>query len=846
MELIGRRFGHIRVVALVGQGGMGEVYAGVDEVLQRKVALKVLHADRRLDAGARERLLREARALSLLDHPNICRIHDFLEADDLNVLVLEYIEGVTLQDAIAAGRLSRAEKLRVAGAVAGVLIAAHRAGIVHRDLKPENVMLTAAGDVKVLDFGLSRWLTMLADAARKGEGTSPDTPRLPFARDGDEQWPASGDVDSTAVLRPQQPDAGQKGSDPFATAAGVAMGTPLYMSPEQARGEELTSASDMYAFGLLLQALFTGKEPYPAEMTGPDVMIRAASGQSLPVDGPERDVTALIVNLKQLAPSDRLTAVEARTRIEWIAAKNRRMVRRTVVAMLVAVALLGIWRYMVDLRHERAVAMAARAEAVARRAEADKLINFMLGDLRKKLEPVGRLDILDDVAARTMTYTASLRPELLSTEELVRSSTALNQLGDVRLDQGKLPEARAAFQRSLVLAGIAAKRDPRDRDAQFALGTSHFYLGNVSFQREEHDAALMHFQGYLDAMNRLQVRYPGEERYRMEVAYAHANVGSVLEAKGDLASALAHYRTSYAAKKRYADLAPADSARAADVAKSLSKIGSVLMKGGDLGGARAEFDREAAIHRLLLARDPKQTQWKRRLATSLAYLAVLAQDLDQLDASLAGFTEEQSIERELARLDPQNASWQRNLGVTTWRIGDNLRQRGSSAQALQSFRESEQILTTLLQRDPTRDAWRRDLASMRVAYARALMAAKRPAAARAQLAAALQLLATVKDDRSRALSLSSAYETQGELEAGRGEAAQARRSWLKAEALVHPVAAGSSDPVALDLWTRSLAALGRRAEAEEPFARLGRMGYRHPDLLTLWQDGAEGPGRSRR
>src|SRR5215212_2394938 len=156
MELVGERFGHIRVTEVVGSGGMGDVYGGYDEKLERKVAVKVLSPDQRLEAEARERLLREARALSRLDHANICRIYDYIESDKVDLLVLEYIDGQTLAD--VTEKTSRGEKLRIASAVAGVLVAAHRAGIVHRDLKPDNVMITTTGEVKVLDFGLARWL----------------------------------------------------------------------------------------------------------------------------------------------------------------------------------------------------------------------------------------------------------------------------------------------------------------------------------------------------------------------------------------------------------------------------------------------------------------------------------------------------------------------------------------------------------------------------------------------------------------------------------------------------------------------------------------------------------------
>ena len=148
MELVGQRFGHIRVTQVVGSGGMGDVYGGYDEKLERKVALKVLAPEQRLDVEARERLLREARALSRLDHPNICRIHDYIESDEVDLLVLEYIDGRTLAEVMTETN-SRAEKLRIASAIANVLVAAHRAGIVHRDLKPDNVMLTKGGEVKL-------------------------------------------------------------------------------------------------------------------------------------------------------------------------------------------------------------------------------------------------------------------------------------------------------------------------------------------------------------------------------------------------------------------------------------------------------------------------------------------------------------------------------------------------------------------------------------------------------------------------------------------------------------------------------------------------------------------------
>src|ERR1700686_4135846 len=164
--LPGSRIGRIRIDALTGSGGMGAVYRGGDERLERAVAVKVVHTGAGVSAFARARFLREARVLSKLDAPNICRIYDVIEREDGDCLVLELVEGDTLR--LALPNLERSEALRIALTIARVLALAHERGIVHRDLKPENVMLTPSGEVKALDFGLPRTI------GREGDGPALD------------------------------------------------------------------------------------------------------------------------------------------------------------------------------------------------------------------------------------------------------------------------------------------------------------------------------------------------------------------------------------------------------------------------------------------------------------------------------------------------------------------------------------------------------------------------------------------------------------------------------------------------------------------------------------------------
>src|SRR6185436_3246525 len=272
-----RRVSHYRIGVLLGHGGMGDVYTGFDETLNRRVAMKAIRAEHRLRADLKTRFLREARILSSLDHPNICRVYDYIEAEDNDWLVLQLVEGRTLREAIDAG-LDPALKLRIAEQIAAVLVVTHAAGVVHRDLKPSNVMISSDGHIKVLDFGLAR-----SDIADAREALMTATT-------------AASAEDETVVPEPHAdestrlPDVDDEAMTQFMTHHGAVMGTVGYMSPEQAAGEVVTAASDMFSFGLVLQELFTG-----------------ARDDSPRPKGIDRDLTALIRRLRSTAPSARPT-----------------------------------------------------------------------------------------------------------------------------------------------------------------------------------------------------------------------------------------------------------------------------------------------------------------------------------------------------------------------------------------------------------------------------------------------------------------------------------------------------------------------------------------------------------
>jgi eukaryotic-like serine/threonine-protein kinase len=292
----GTKLGPYEIQSLLGAGGMGEVYRARDTRLDRVVAVKVLASHLSSSPELKQRMEREARAISSLNHPHICQLYDIGSQDGTDFLVMEFLEGETLTEKLRNGGLPLAEVFKIGIDVAEALVVAHRSGIVHRDLKPGNIMLTVGG-AKLMDFGLAKPLGM--QPAASGSGTAPPS------------FTAVATLSGPSPLSPL-------------TTAGSIVGTIQYMAPEQLEGKEADARSDIFAFGAVLYEMVAGKRPFSGK-SQISVASSILESDPAPISALKPKTPAafehVVTTCLQKNPEERYQAAQdIKLELQWIAA----------------------------------------------------------------------------------------------------------------------------------------------------------------------------------------------------------------------------------------------------------------------------------------------------------------------------------------------------------------------------------------------------------------------------------------------------------------------------------------------------------------------------------------------
>jgi serine/threonine protein kinase len=832
VELVDRpaRIGPYRILGVLGQGGMGVVYLAEQfEPVHREVAVKVLRTadDSHLVVT---RFNAERQALAVLDHPNITKVFDAgISENGWPYFVMERVTGSPLGEYVNARVPTLRERLNLFLQVCHAIQHAHQKGIIHRDIKPSNILVTTVDDApvcKVIDFGIAK--ATQSDAAAR------------------------------------------------LTMTGTSVGTPAYMSPEQALGSKIDvdTRSDIYLLGLVLYELLAGVLPFDTSLSAmhilafhigvesvapsvrfaglaPELQTRIAAQCGTDPQSLARALTGDLdwIALKALEKErDRRyqTATELAADVERYLSNRpvsasppspvylaRKFVRRhrVGVAFAATTALLVVGGAVAIAAQARHVSQ-ARAVAVQRQAQAEELINFMLGDLHTRLSAIGGLDVLEKVGTAAQDYFAAIPEGDLSDQELFRRSQALRQIGQVRMDKGDFTGALPLFRQSLSLVGPLARRDASNAEWQLGLGASHFWVGFIHYRQNDLDSAVAHFTPYLAITKALVARAPDSVRFHNELGQASSNIGSVKESKGDLQGALAAFREAISAQEYVVRRDATKLDWQMDLANSYNAAGVVQRKLGDFSGAYASHRAELALKQRLVARDPANQVYRLRLATAHAFLADLELALGRSDAAAREADVSRELYAALAAADTSNPDKRRFLG-TAHRIAATIAlERGNTAEALGVLAASRRLLDPQLAPTPNNAAWQTALARTLTFSSYALSAAGRPGDAEADARRALSIVEPVvarrPTDQTARLTLTDAYLATGDAAMRRGDTIAARGAWTGALAAVDSVARATGIAELRALNASALVALGRVDDARPIVEELGRQGYRRP------------------
>lgn len=474
-------------------------------------------------------------------------------------------------------------------------------------------------------------------------------------------------------------------------------------------------------------------------------------------------------------------------------------------------------------------AMGAKRVAQQRRAEAEGLMGFMLGDFADKLRPLGRLDLLDSISSKALEYLSDSDGADMNDTSLRQRAKALELIGELRVTRGDPVAAMEALKAAHAILSEQHRRHAGDAEVLTQLGANAFWRGQIRLNENNYEEAATLFGQYQHYSDLLFALDPNNVDAWIEQSYAHNNLGTVALKRRDIGRAASEFLLSVELKTRALAQRPADRTLAAELADSYSWVGLAKEMLGEIEAARQLYRRELALAQPLYDSKPSDSMWANRVARALQHQAELNLALGQTEAAAQDFQRARDILRQITERVPGNRSWQFNLILAELQILHLRSYRDPSDAVLAGLEQVRQQLGELSKLDPKRADWLRGQANTRRFLAHALLARGRLSQAEAEIGLATtqleQLLANSPADAATRHALAAALTAQAEIKAAGGDGGAAHAACSRTKVLLQAEAPGNTYYRILDPWVRAQYCLGQNAMATEARATLLRIGY---------------------
>jgi serine/threonine protein kinase len=665
--LEGRQIGHYKLVRELGRGGMGAVYlaARTDEY-REQVALKIVKRGMDTDFVVR-RFRHERQILASLHHPNIARLLDGGTTEDgLPYFVMEYIAGEPIDQYCDHHQLSILERLKLFRTVCAAVHYAHQNLVIHRDLKPGNILITADGTVKLLDFGIAKILN----------------PEI------------SQTVEKTATL--------------------MRLMTPEYASPEQVRGEVVTTASDVYSLGVVLYELLTGHRPYRITSILPSDIERIICEQE-----PEQPSRKSEVGSRKTAADSRVTQAEGRKtqgkrKFAFLPTSDFRLPTSPLRGDLDNIVLMALRKeparryasveqFSEDIRrHLVGLPVSARSDTF--RYRAGKFVQrHKVGVAAAALVLLSLIaGLIGTIWQARRAQAAQARAERRFNDVRKLANAYLFEFHDKIVDiSGTMPARQLLVQHGLEYLDSLSQEASHDPALQSELSTAYAKLGDLqghpAFQNlGDHAGAVTSYQKAMTLAEAARAERPDELKYKNIVAKIHERIGDMMLRNADVKGAGERFTQALKMREELMAAEPKNAQYAYELSVSYDRMGYYLLEVKDANGALEYFRKGMKMGEDLAAAKPNEIGPQRDLAVGYQNLGKALSEAGRWGEALTNFQQALTISQNISARAPENAEYRRDCQIYLRKIGEAQVGAGEYASAVQSYEQSQKIAAELV------------------------------------------------------------------------------------------------------------------------------------------------------